>query len=148
MDIILKQDLDNLGYADEIVKVRPGYARNFLIPNGLAIIANEENRKVLAETMKQRAHKAQKIKGGAEEQAKKLEAMVIKIGAKVGESGKIYGSVNALQLADALSKLGVEVDRKKIHLDSDHIKTLGTYSAVVNLHKDVKAKVNFEVVAE
>ena len=148
MDIILKQDLDNLGYADEIVKVRPGYARNFLIPNGLAIIANEENRKVLAETMKQRAHKAQKIKGGAEEQAKKLEAMGIKIGAKVGESGKIYGSVNALQLADALSKLGVEVDRKKIHLDSEHIKTLGTYSAVVNLHKDVKAKVNFEVVAE
>ena len=148
MGIILKQDLDNLGYADEIVKVRPGYARNFLIPNGLAIIANEENRKVLAETMKQRAHKAQKIKGGAEEQAKKLEAMVIKIGAKVGESGKIYGSVNALQLADALSKLGVEVDRKKIHLDSEHIKTLGTYSAVVNLHKDVKAKVNFEVVAE
>ncbi len=148
MDIILKQDLDNLGYADEIVKVRPGYARNFLIPNGLAIIANEENRKVLAETMKQRAHKAQKIKGGAEEQAKKLEAMVIKIGAKVGESGKIYGSVNALQLADALSKLGVEVDRKKIHLDSDHIKTLGMYTAMVNLHKDVKAKVNFEVVAE
>ena len=148
MDIILKQDLDNLGYADEIVKVRPGYARNFLIPNGLAIIANEENRKVLAETMKQRAHKAQKIKGGAEEQAKKLEAMVIKIGAKVGESGKIYGSVNAPQLADALSKLGVEVDRKKIHLDSDHIKTLGTYTAMVNLHKDVKAKVNFEVVAE
>ena len=148
MDIILKQDLDNLGYADEIVKVRPGYARNFLIPNGLAIIANEENRKVLAETMKQRAHKAQKIKGGAEEQAKKLEAMVIKIGAKVGESGKIYGSVNALQLADALSKLGVEVDRKKIHLDSDHIKTLGTYTAMVNLHKDVKAKVNIEVVAE
>ena len=148
MDIILKQDLDNLGYADEIVKVRPGYARNFLIPNGLAIIANEENRKVLAETMKQRAHKAQKIKGGAEEQAKKLEAMVIKIGAKVGESGKIYGSVNALQLADALSKLGVVVDRKKIHLDSDHIKTLGVYTAMVNLHKDVKAKVNFEVVAE
>ena len=148
MDIILKQDIDNLGYADEIGKVCPGYARNFLIPNGLAIIANEENRKVLAETMKQRAHKAQKIKGGAEEQAKKLEAMVIKIGAKVGESGKIYGSVNALQLADALSKLGVEVDRKKIHLDSEHIKTLGTYSAVVNLHKDVKAKVNFEVVAE
>lgn len=148
MDIILKQDLDNLGYADEIVKVRPGYARNFLIPNGLGIIANVENRKVLAETMKQRAHKAQKIKGGAEEQAKTLEAMVIKIGAKVGESGKIYGSVNALQLADALSKHGVIVDRKKIHLDSEHIKTLGMYTAIVNLHKDVKAKVNFEVVAE
>ena len=148
MDIILKQDLDNLGYSDEIVKVRPGYARNYLIPNGLAIIANEENRKVLAETLKQRAHKAQKIKGSAEEQAKILEATVIKIGAKVGESGKIYGSVNALQLADALSKLGVIVDRKKISLDSDHIKSLGMYTAIVNLHKDVKAKVNFEVIAE
>lgn len=148
MDIILKQDLDNLGYADEIVKVRPGYARNFLIPRGYATIASEQNRKVLAETMKQRAHKAQKIRGDAEAVAKQLEAMVIKIGAKVGESGKIYGSVNALQLADALSKHGVIVDRKKIHLDSEHIKALGLYTAVVNLHKDVKAKVNFEVIAE
>ncbi len=148
MDIILKQDLDNLGYADEIVKVRPGYARNFLIPRGYATIASEQNRKVLAETMKQRSHKAQKIRGDAEAVAKQLEAMVIKIGAKVGESGKIYGSVNALQLADALSKHGVIVDRKKIHLDSEHIKALGLYTAVVNLHKDVKAKVNFEVIAE
>lgn len=148
MHIILKQDVDNLGYADEVVKVRPGYARNFLIPRGLAIIANEENKKVLAETMKQRAHKAQKIKGDAEAVAKQLESMTLKIGAKVGESGKIYGSVTALQLADALSKHGVNVDRKKIHLDSDHIKALGTYTAVVNLHKDVKAKVNFEVIAE
>lgn len=148
MDIILKQDLDNLGYADEIVKVRPGYARNFLFPRGYATIASEQNRKVLAETMKQRAHKAQKIRGDAEAVAKQLEAMVIKIGAKVGESGKIYGSVNALQLADALSKHGVIVDRKKIHLDSEHIKALGLYTAVVNLHKDVKAKVNFEVIAE
>ena len=148
MQIILKQDLDNLGYADEIVKVRPGYARNYLIPRGFATIANEENRKVLAETMKQRAHKAQKLRGDAESVAKQLEAMTIKIGAKVGESGKIYGSVNALQLADALSKHGVVVDRKKIHLDSEHIKALGVYTAVVNLHKDVKAKVNFEVIAE
>ncbi len=148
MEIILKQDLDNLGYADEIVKVKSGYARNFLFPRGLASIANEENRKVLAETMKQRAHKAQKIRGDAEAVAKQLEAMVIKLGAKVGESGKIYGSVNALQLADALSKHGVIVDRKKIHLDADHIKALGMYTAIVNLHKDVKAKVNFEVIAE
>ena len=148
MHIILKQDVDNLGYADEVVKVRPGYARNFLIPRGLAIIANEANKKVLAETMKERAHKAQKIKGDAEAVAKQLESMTLKIGAKVGESGKIYGSVTALQLADALSKHGVNVDRKKIHLDSDHIKALGTYTAVVNLHKDVKAKVNFEVIAE
>jgi large subunit ribosomal protein L9 len=148
MDIILKQDVDNLGYADEVVKVRPGYARNFLIPRGLAIIASVENRKVLAETMKQRAHKAQKIKGDAEAVAKQLEAMTLKIGAKVGESGKIYGSVNALQLADVLAKHGVNVDRKKIHLDSEHIKALGTYTAMVNLHKDVKVKVTFEVIAE
>ncbi|HNP99392.1 MAG TPA: 50S ribosomal protein L9 [Bacteroidia bacterium] len=148
MEVILKQDMDNLGYADEIVKVRPGYARNYLIPRSLAIIANEENRKVLAETQKQRAHKAQKIKGDAESVAKQLESITLKIGAKVGESGKIYGSVTALQLADALSKHGVIVDRKKIHLDTEHIKSLGAYSAVVNLHKDVKAKVNFEVIAE
>jgi large subunit ribosomal protein L9 len=148
MEIILKQDMDNLGYADEIVKVRPGYARNYLIPNGLATIANETNRKVLAETQKQRAHKAQKIKGDAESVLKQLEALTLKIGAKVGESGKIYGSVTALQIADALAKHDVIVDRKKIHLDTDHIKSLGTYTATVNLHKDVKAKVNFEVIAE
>jgi large subunit ribosomal protein L9 len=148
MEVILKQDMDNLGYADEIVKVRPGYARNYLIPNGLASIANEANKKMLAETQKQRAHKAQKIKGDAESVAKQLEALTLKIGAKVGESGKIFGSVNALQIADALSKLGVNVDRKKIHLDTEHIKALGTYTATVNLHKDIKAKVNFEVIAE
>jgi len=148
MEVILKQDLDNLGYADEIVKVRPGYARNFLIPRGLAVIASEPNRKMLTETMKQRAHKAQKIKGDAESVAKQLEALTLKIGAKVGESGKIYGSVNALQIADALSKHGVNVDRKKIQLDTEHIKSLGTYTAMVNLHKDVKVKVTFEVIAE
>jgi large subunit ribosomal protein L9 len=148
MDVILKQDMDNLGYADDIVKVRPGYARNFLIPRGLATIASETNRKVLAETQKQRAHKAQKISGDAQAVAKQLEAITLKIGAKVGESGKIYGSVNALQIADALMKHGVEVDRKKIHIDTEHIKALGMYTATVNLHKDVKAKINFEVVAE
>jgi large subunit ribosomal protein L9 len=148
MDIILKQDMDNLGYADDIVKVRAGYARNYLIPNGLATIASESNRKVLAETQKQRAHKAQKIAGDAQAVAKQLEALTLKIGAKVGESGKIYGSVNALQIADALAKHDVIVDRKKIHLDTDHIKSLGTYTATVNLHKDVKAKVTFEVIAE
>jgi len=148
MEIILKQDVDNLGYADEIVKVKPGYANNFLIPRGLAIVATESARKVLSETMKQRAHKAAKLKGDAESVAKQLEAMTLTIGTKVGETGKIYGSITALQLADALSKHGVIVDRKKITLDADHIKTLGTYSAMVNLHKDVKAKVNFEVIAE
>ena len=148
MEVILKQDLDNLGYADEIVKVRSGYAMNYLIPRGLAIIANETNRKVLTETMKQRAHKAQKIKGDAESVAKQLESITIKIGAKVGESGKIYGSVTPLQIAEALYRHGVEVDRKKVIMDNEHIKTLGTYTATVNLHKDVKAKVTFEVVAE
>lgn len=148
MEVILKQDMDNLGYADEIVKVRPGYARNYLIPNGLATLATESNRKMLTETQKQRAHKAQKIKGDAESVAKQLEALTLKIGAKVGESGKIYGSVTALQIADALSKHDVIIDRKKIHLDTDHIKTLGAYTATVSLHKDVKVKVNFEVIGE
>lgn len=148
MDVILKQDMDNLGYADEIVKVRAGYARNFLIPRGLATIASESNRKMLTEIQKQRSHKAQKIRGDAESVAKQLEAITLKIGAKVGESGKIFGSVNALQIADALSKHGVVVDRKKIHIDTDHIKALGLYTATVNLHKDIKAKINFEVVSE
>ena len=148
MEVILKEDLDNLGYADEIVKVRPGYARNYLIPRKLAIIANETNKKILAETVKQRSHKAQKIKGDAEAVAKQLESMTVKIGAKVGETGKIYGSITALKIADELDKHGVNVERKKIQLDADHIKSLGTYTAMVNLHKDVKVKVSFEVVAE
>src|SRR5215510_13500403 len=145
MEVILKQDLDNLGYADEVVKVKPGYARNYLIPRGLAVIANDATRKVLTETMKQRAHKAQKIKGDAEAVAKQLETLTLKIGMKAGENGKIYGSVTALQIADALAQHNVQVDRKKIQLETDHIKSLGTYSANVTLHKDVKVKVNFEV---
>ena len=148
MEVILKQDLDNLGYADEIVKVKAGYARNFLIPRGYAMIASVPNKKVLAETVKQRAHKAQKIKGDAESVAKQLETMTLKIGAKVGDSGKIYGSVTALQIADALAKYGVSIERRKIHLDEDHIKALGSYTATISLHKDVKVKVSFEVVAE
>jgi large subunit ribosomal protein L9 len=148
MEVILKQDLDNLGYADEVVKVKAGYARNYLIPRGFATIANETNRKVLAETMKQRSHKAQKIKGDAESVAKQLEAVTLKIGMKAGESGKIYGSVTSLQVADALSKLGVNVDRKRIKIEGEHIKELGTYSAMVSLHKDIKVKLNFEVVSE
>src|SRR6266481_3287403 len=135
MEVILKQDLDNLGYADEIVKVKAGYANNYLIPRGLAIIANVSNKKVIAETQKQRAHKAQKIKGDAEAVAKQLEAMTLKIGAKVGESGKIYGSITPLQISEALYRHGVEVDRKKILMDDEHIKALGTYTATVTLHK-------------
>jgi len=148
MEVILKQDLDNLGYADEVVKVRPGYARNYLLPRGFAIIATDSTRKVLAETLKQRAHKAQKIKGDAETVAKQLESITLHIGMKAGENGKIYGSVTALQIADALAKHEVVVDRKKIQLETDHIKSVGTYTATVSLHKDIKVKVNFEVVAE
>jgi large subunit ribosomal protein L9 len=148
MEVILKQDLDNLGYADEVVKVRPGYARNFLIPRGLAIIASESNKKMLAETLKQRSHKAQKVRGDAEAVAKQLESMLLKIGMKTGENGKIYGSVTPLQIADALNKMGVNVERKKVKMDSEHIKSVGTYQAIVDLHKEVKAKINFEVVAE
>ena len=148
MEVILKQDLDNLGYADELVKVKPGYARNYLIPRGLAILATDSARKVLAETLKQRAHKAQKIKGDAEAVGKQLEALTLRIGMKAGENGKIYGSVTALQIADALAKHDVIVDRKKISLEADHIKSVGSYTATVSLHKDLKVKVNFEVVAE
>ena len=148
MEVILKQDLDNLGYADEVVKVKPGYARNYLIPRGFAILATESTRKVLAETLKQRAHKAQKIKGDAESVAKQLENITLHIGMKAGENGKIYGSVTALQIADALAKHNVNVDRKKIQLETEHIKSVGTYTAIVGLHKDIKVKVNFEVVAE
>ena len=148
MEVILKQDLDNLGYADEIVKVKAGYANNYLIPRGLAVIANPANKKVVAETLKQRAHKAQKIKGDAEAVAKQLEATTLRIGAKASETGKIYGSITALQIADALSKLGVNVDRKRIRIDGDHIKATGTYTATVNLHKEIKAKITFEVIAE
>ncbi len=148
MEVILKQDLSNLGYADDIVKVKAGYARNYLIPRGYADLATESNRKVLAENQKQRAHKAQKIKGDAEAVAKQLEAMTLTIGAKVGESGKIYGSITPLQISEALYRHGVEVDRKKIHMDDEHIKALGVYTATVTIHKDIKAKVKFEVIAE
>lgn len=148
MQVILKQDMDNLGYADDVVTVKPGYARNYLIPRGMAIISSDSNKKMLNETIKQRSHKAAKLKGDAESMAKQLESMLLKLTTKAGENGKIYGSVTPLQLADALSKMGVTVDRKKIKIDTEHIKALGTYHAVVDLHKDVKAKVNFEVVAE
>lgn len=147
MEVILKQDVKNLGYTDDVVKVRAGYGRNFLLPKGLAITADTTNKKVLAETKKQRAFKEEKIKTAATATANKLKDMVVKVGAKVGESGKIFGSVNAIQIADAIKKLGFEVDRKNIDIKDD-IKTTGTYTADVRLHKEVVAKVTFEVVGE
>ena len=148
MDIILKQDVNNLGNKDEIVKVKDGYGRNFLVPKGLGILANESNRKVLAETQRQRAHKEEKIRTEASSMADKLKSAKLQVGAKVGESGKIFGSVTALQLAEALKKQGFEIDRKNIAMDSESIKQLGTYTAHIKLYKDVKVDAEFEVVAE
>ncbi len=149
MEVILKQDVPNLGYANEKVSVKPGYGRNYLIPNGIAILATETNKKVVAEVLKQKAHKEAKIKGTAEEMAKGLQNILLKIGAKAAESGKIFGSVNTIQIAQALKdQYNFEIDRKKIKVEQEHIKELGTYKAKVTLHKDVQVEVSFEVFAE
>jgi large subunit ribosomal protein L9 len=149
MEIILKQEVENLGSKDEIVKVKPGYARNFLIPQGIAIPATESNKKILAENLKQRAHKEAKILEEAKKMAEGIAGLVVKVGAKAGESGKIFGSVNALQIAEAFQKAGFPVDRKQITLlDAENIKNLGVYKAKVKLHKEVSTEVDFEVVAE
>lgn len=148
MEIILKQDVKHLGEKDEIVKVKPGFARNFLIPQGFGVIASESNRKVLNENLKQVQFKQDKLKKDAELIAEGLKEVTLAIGAKAaGQTGKIFGAVNALQIAEAIKKLGFEVDRRKITFDSD-VKFLGTYIANINLHKEVKVKVPFEVIAE
>ena len=146
MELILKVDVANLGYKDDIVKVKDGYGRNYLIPRGMAVIATESAKKVLAENLKQRAHKLAKIKADAEDLAKKLETVSLTISAKVSEANAIYGSVGAAQIAEELAKLGYEIDRKIIVVDA--AKEVGSYSATVKLHKEVSVKVPFEVVAE
>ncbi|HSH66579.1 MAG TPA: 50S ribosomal protein L9 [Bacteroidia bacterium] len=148
MEVILKQDVKNLGYKDDVVNVKPGYGRNFLIPKGFAEVATVSTKKMLSETVKQRAFKEQKLKTAAEKIANDLKGMVVKVGAKAGETGKIFGSVTSVQLADAIKKLGIEVDRKNITMSEEGVKTLGSYTAEVRLHKDVNATVNFEVVQE
>jgi large subunit ribosomal protein L9 len=149
MEVILKQDIPNLGYTNEKVNVKPGYARNFLIPQGIAILATETNKKILAENLKQKAFKADMVRNEAEELAKGLKDLTVKIGAKAAESGKIFGSVNAIQIAQALKdQFKFDIDRKKIHVDGEHIKELGTYKARIILHKEVQLDINFEVFAE
>lgn len=148
MEIILKQDVQNLGSKDDIVKVKDGFARNYLIPNGLAITATESAKKVLSENIKQRAHKEAKIKADAEIVAKKLEGVKLTIGAKTSTTGKIFGSVNTIQIAEALAAKGFDIDRKVINIQDDQIKEVGTYSAEIKLHKEVKVKIEFEVKAE
>lgn len=146
MEIILKQDVDNLGHKDEIVVVRNGYANNFLIPQGLAVVATPSAKKMHAENLKQRAHKEEKIKNDAAELGKKLEVLTLTIGAKVSNTGKIFGSVNNIQIAEALEAQGFNIDRKMIVVED--VKEVGTYTADVKLHREVKVKVSFNVVAE
>ncbi len=149
MDVILKKDINNLGYANDIVTVKDGYAQNYLIPQGLAIVADKTNRKVHTEIMRQKAFKQEKARFEALSVAQKLESVSLRIGAKAAETGKIYGSVNAIQIAEALKEqYKIEVDRKKIILDGDSIKEVGTYEATINLHKDAKVNIRFEVFAE
>ena len=149
MEVILKQDVNNLGFAHDIVNVKDGYARNYLIPKGLAIIANETNRKILAEMKKQQTFKAEKIKNEAAAIAKALEGLSLRIPAKAGTSGKIFGSVNSVQIANAIKEArNIELDRKKIHLNEEGIKELGNYKAKVKLHKEVQFEIEFEVFAE
>ena len=145
MEVILIKDVDNLGYANEIVNVRPGYANNFLIPQGYAKSATASAKKVLAENLKQRAHKDAKILADAEALAAKLAEVALILKAKA-EEGRIFGSVTSADLEAALSDKGFEIDRKNIVLEN--IKKLGAYEAVVKLHKDVKATIKFDVIAE
>jgi large subunit ribosomal protein L9 len=149
MEVILKQDVPNLGYTNEKVNVKPGYARNYLIPQGMAIMASESNKKILAENLKQKAHKEEKVRHQADDLAVALKNLTVRIGAKAAESGKIFGSVNAIQIAQALKdQFNFEIDRKKIIVDQEHIKELGNYKAKINLHKDISVEISFEVFAE
>ena len=149
MEIILKEDIENLGFKDELVSVKPGYARNFLIPQGMAVAATTSNKKVWEENMRQRSHKEAKIKDEATLAARKLEKEKITVGAKVGEGGtKIFGSVNTIQLADSINKKGLNVDKKNIKILGAQIKETGKYQAEIRLHKDISVTIDFEVVAE
>jgi len=147
MEIILKQDVTGLGYKNDTVKVKPGYGRNFLIPSGVAIIANESNKRLIAENVRQAAHKAAKVKQDAEALAARIGEITVEIGTKAGESGKIFGAVTAVQVADILKAKGFDVDRKKIHF-KEQPKQLGSYTATLDLHKEVKHVITVNVVAE
>jgi len=149
MEIILKQDVLNLGHKDKIVTVKDGYARNYLIPQGFATAATKVTKKIHSENLKQRAHKEEKIKLAAIEISKKLENKQIKIGAKTSTTGKIFGSVNTIQIAEALTKKGFDIDRKQISiLNEEHIKEVGMYKCLVKLHREVQVEIEFEVVSE
>jgi len=148
MEIILLQDVHKLGQKDDLVNVKDGYGRNYLIPKGFAIAATSSAKKSHSENLKQRAHKEEKIRAEAQEIASKMAGLSITVGAKTSTSGKIFGSVNTIQIAEALKEKGFEIDRKRISLPEDQIKEIGKYKAVVRLHRDVKVEVDFEIVAE
>jgi large subunit ribosomal protein L9 len=149
MEVILKEDIPGVGYKNDLVTVKNGYGRNYLIPKGLAVLATETAKKVLAEDKKQKAHKEEKVLKEAEELGKALEALKIKIAAKAGTSGKIFGSVNDVQLSNALKEQhSFDIDRKNIAVDGDSIKELGEYTAKIKLHKEVTVELKFEVYAE
>ena len=148
MEIILIQDLTNLGHKDDVIKVRNGYGRNYLIPQGFAILATDSAKKMHAENMRQRSHKELKKREDALAIAAKLGAVELRIGAKTSTKGKIFGSVNTIQIAEALIEKGYEVDRKNITLSEDTIKEIGTFKAVVKIYKDIKAEISFEVYSE
>lgn len=147
MEIILKEDVKNLGYAHDVVKVRNGYGLNYLIPRGLAVLANDSNVKINQEIIRQREHKIAKLKLEAEKVKSAIENVVLTIPAKVGENGKLFGSVTSQQIADVLKKMGHAIDKRHITMSDDHIKSTGTYTAQVQLHREVVVPVTFEVVA-
>jgi large subunit ribosomal protein L9 len=148
MEIILLQDVPKLGQKDDLVKVKNGFGRNFLIPQGLAIAATGSAKKIHSENLRQRAHKEEKIKVEAQALAEKLGEVKIIVGAKTSSSGKIFGSVNTIQIAEALKEKGFDIDRKSITLPEDQIKEIGSYKAVIKLHREVKVEVAFEIIAE
>ena len=148
MEVLLKKDIDRLGIKDELVEVKNGYGRNFLIPKGLAILATDSVKKMHAETLKQRAHKDNQLKEEATKIYEKMSKKTFKVPAKVGENGKIFGSITNIQLADSLDKAGFKVERKNITLPTGNLKSIGKFEADIVLHKEVKGKISFEIVKE
>jgi large subunit ribosomal protein L9 len=148
MEIILKQDIQSLGYKDDIITVKDGYARNYLIPKGFAVNATASAKKVHAENLKQRSHKEEQIRDEAQAVAEKLEGISLSIGAKASSKGKIFGSVNTIQLAEALKEKGFDIERKMISIKEELIKEVGKYTAKIRLHKEVQIEIPFEIIAE
>lgn len=147
MEIILREDIQGLGYKNDVVRVKDGYGRNFLIPHGRAIVASKSNRKMIDENIRQAAHKAEKLRQDGQSLADSIGDIVLEIRTKAGESGKIFGAITSLQISDALKDRGYDIDKKKISF-TEKIKTIGEYHAVLNLHKEVQYEVALNIVAE